>query len=335
METNTPCIALAGATGGLGLLVAEELRRRGAAVKALVRPQTAGAKVRALTALGVEVAEVDLGDVAAVTAALRGASCMVSTLNGLAPVILGAQGVLLDAAVAAGVPRFIPSDFSLDFTKTAPGSNRNLDLRRRFHERLAASPIAWTSVLNGAFMDMLDGQMPMVIDKIHRVVHVGDADQTLDFTTMRDTAGLHRRGRARRGRHAADPAHRQRRGQRPRARRRGEPRQGHALQDLARRWRRPAARRDRHRQEIWRRGPGVPSLAGHAVHGQHVLRRRQARATRQRSLSRPALDQGRRGVGGQGRAGWLKAARDPSRRADAAGGCRQALMTGRSHWIRQ
>ena len=35
------------------------------------------------------------------------------------------QGVLLEGAVRAGVPRFIPSDYSADFTKTRPGGNRN------------------------------------------------------------------------------------------------------------------------------------------------------------------------------------------------------------------
>ena len=191
MATETDAgsfIALAGATGGLGRLVAAALRERGAEVRALVRPNTASARLQPLTSVGVEVVEVDLDDVSATTRTLRGASCLVSTLNGLADVMLGTQGVLLEAAVAAGVPRFIPSDFSLDFTKTAPGSNRNLDLRRRFHERLASAPIAWTSVLNGAFMDMLAGQMPIVAAKIHRIVHVGSADQPLDFTTMRDTA---------------------------------------------------------------------------------------------------------------------------------------------------
>ncbi len=183
-------IALAGATGGLGALIADELRKRGAPVTVLVRPGTAQDRLDPLRARDVKVAEVDLGGVADVTRALEGASCVVSALNGLSDVILGAQGVLLQAAVAAGVPRFIPSDYSLDFTLTAPGSNRNLDLRRSFHERLERTPIAWTSVLNGAFMDMLAGQVPIVADRIHRVIHVGDADQPLDFTTMRDTAAF-------------------------------------------------------------------------------------------------------------------------------------------------
>ena len=181
-------VVLAGATGGLGKLIAEELCLRGAVVKALVRRQTAPGRIAALHAQEIESVSVDLGQVADVAAALRGASCVVSALNGLTDVILGTQGVLLEAALAAGVPRFIPSDYSLDFTKTAPDSNRNLDLRRTFHERLRTTPIAWTSILNGAFMDMLNGQMPIVADKIHRVIHVGSADQMLDFTTMRDTA---------------------------------------------------------------------------------------------------------------------------------------------------
>jgi len=60
----------------------------------------------------------------------------VSALAGLRDVIVEAQTVLLDAAIKAGVPRFIPSDDSIDFTKFPAGENRNLDLRREFHQRL-------------------------------------------------------------------------------------------------------------------------------------------------------------------------------------------------------
>jgi hypothetical protein len=65
------------------------------------------------------------------TETLEGASTVVSALQGLRDVILDGQGALLNAAVAAKVLRFIPSDFALDFAKTAPGSNRNLDLSTR------------------------------------------------------------------------------------------------------------------------------------------------------------------------------------------------------------
>ncbi|WP_026597119.1 NmrA family NAD(P)-binding protein [Methylobacterium sp. 77] len=181
-------ILLAGATGSLGLRIARELRKRGARVRAVVRQGTTAVRTEPLKALGVDILDVDLDDAAQVTAACVGVDCVVSALNGLQDTILGTQSVVLNAAVAAGVPRFIPSDFSLDFTRTPPGSNRNMDLRRAFKERLDGSPIQATSILNGAFMDMLTGQAPFILFGPRRVIHWGDADQPVDFTTMDDTA---------------------------------------------------------------------------------------------------------------------------------------------------
>ena len=183
-------ILLAGATGALGGRIARALRLRQANVKAIVRRGTTPDKVARLKALGVNVVDLDPDDPSAVTAACHGATCVVSALNGLRPVILDTQGVLLRSAVAAGVPRFIPSDFSLDFTKTEPGSNRNLDLRREFHERLDAAPIRATSILNGGFAELLTGQAPFLLFKPRRVLYFGEVDQRMDFTTMDDTAAF-------------------------------------------------------------------------------------------------------------------------------------------------
>ena len=77
---------------------------------------------------------------------------------------------------------------NIDFTKTPPGTNRNLDLRREFHELLNKAQIAATSILNGMFMDLLIGEAPMILFKLKRVVYWGDADQLLDFTTMDNSA---------------------------------------------------------------------------------------------------------------------------------------------------
>lgn len=159
---TSPFIAVAGATGGLGRLVAKALAKRGATVKALVRPNTIPSRTEALRNAGVAIAPADLSTVPDLTRELNGATCVVSTLQGLRPVIQGVQGNLLEASVAAKVSRFIPSDFSLDFTKTKPGSNRNLDLRREFHAQLRDSGIAWTSILNGGFMELMAGDSPMI-----------------------------------------------------------------------------------------------------------------------------------------------------------------------------
>jgi nucleoside-diphosphate-sugar epimerase len=183
-------IVLAGATGDLGFRIAQNLLERGAAVRALVRPGNTKPEIAKLREAGATISEVDFHDVAALTQACAGGACVVSALSGLHDVIVDAQTYLLDAAVAAGVPRFIPSDFAIDFTKLPEGSNRNLDLRREFSRRLDQAPIRATSVLNGMFMDLLTGQAPVVLFKIRRVLYWGRADQPLDFTTIADTAAF-------------------------------------------------------------------------------------------------------------------------------------------------
>jgi nucleoside-diphosphate-sugar epimerase len=185
---NNASTVLAGATGNLGKRIARAILERGANVRAVVRHSSDPDKVEELRKRGAAIAEVNFNSVSEVSGACQGASCVISALSGLRDVIVEAQTLLLDAAVKAGVPRFIPSDYSIDFTKLPPGTNRNLDLRREFHERLDKAPIAATSILNGMFTDLLAGEAPFILFKLKRVVCWGDADQLLDLTTMDDTA---------------------------------------------------------------------------------------------------------------------------------------------------
>lgn len=188
MSASIARVVLAGGTGDLGGRVARALRERGANVVAIVRPGTAAERVAALRSLGADPVEADLDDAGALVRVCEGAACVVSTLSGLRETIVERQGRLLDAAVAAGAPRFIPSDYAADFYKLPRGANRNFDLRRDFADRLDAAPIRATSILNGAFMDMLAGQAPIIVDRLRRVLYWADADQPLDFTTKDDTA---------------------------------------------------------------------------------------------------------------------------------------------------
>ncbi|GGG23152.1 NmrA family NAD(P)-binding protein [Pontibacter amylolyticus] len=194
MESNNnaasqkPTIVLAGATGDLGSRIARVLLTRGAQVRALVRKDSDGGKVDALRQQGATIYEVDYHNAADLTKACEGADCVVSALSGLHYVMVGIQSLLLKAAVAAGVPRFIPSDFAIDFTKLPYGNNRNLDLRKEFRERLDKASIAVTSIHNGMFADLLTGQAPVVLFPLKRVMYYGNADQLLDFTTIQNTA---------------------------------------------------------------------------------------------------------------------------------------------------
>ena len=118
---NDSAIVVAGASGNLGGRITRALLERGANVRALVRFATAPDKLERLQELGVTIACVDLSSASQVAPACSGAACVVSALAGLRDVIVEAQTVLLNAAVKAGVPRFIPSDYSIDFTEFPPG----------------------------------------------------------------------------------------------------------------------------------------------------------------------------------------------------------------------
>ncbi|MGB7435035.1 MAG: NmrA family NAD(P)-binding protein, partial [Candidatus Acidiferrum sp.] len=183
-------IVVAGATGNLGGRIVTALLERGASVIAPYRQKSSPERVKRLQGLGARIVSVEWSNRSQIATVCSGASCVVSALNGLREVIVEMQTVLLEAAVKAHVPRFIPSDYSIDLFKLPPGENRNLDLRRDFHKRLDQAPISATSIFNGAFAEMLTGQMPLILFRLKRVLCWGNADQRMDFTTMENTAAF-------------------------------------------------------------------------------------------------------------------------------------------------
>jgi uncharacterized protein YbjT (DUF2867 family) len=185
---NPPIIALAGAGGDLGGRIVKALVLRGAHVRALTRADITQEERSRIEALGASIAPANPLSPDSMAQALKGAACVVSALNGLRDVMIDRQTVLLNAAVKAAVPRFIPSDFAADFTATRPGDNRNFDSRREFMVIADRAPIKVTSILNGAFMDMLGREMPIIQPKIHRVLYWADANQKLDFTSKDNVA---------------------------------------------------------------------------------------------------------------------------------------------------
>jgi len=110
-------IVIAGATGNLGGRITRAILGRGGNVRAILRHNSDPDKVEVLRKRGATIAAVDFNNIPELTEACLGASCVISALSGLRDVIVEAQTLLLDAAVKAGVPRFIPSDYSIDFTK--------------------------------------------------------------------------------------------------------------------------------------------------------------------------------------------------------------------------
>lgn len=181
-------IVVAGATGNLGGKIVKGLLAKDVEVRAIVRLETDKNKIKDLEEKGVKVFQVDTSNKTEISKHCIGANCLVSALAGLRETVIDTQKLFLDAAVEANVPRFIPSDYSIDFTNLREGQNRNLDQRREFHRYLDKMPIKATTIFNGAFMDLLTTDMPLILFKQKRILCWGNANQLLEFTTTDNVA---------------------------------------------------------------------------------------------------------------------------------------------------
>ena len=181
-------IVIAGATGNLGGKIVKALLTKDAEVRAIVRLESDGKKIKDLEQKGVKVFQVDTSNKSEISKHCLGAHCLVSALAGLKETVIDTQKIFLDAAVEANVQRFIPSDYSSDFTNLKEGQNRNLDFRRKFHEYLDMAPIKATTIFNGPFMDLLTTDMPLILFKQKRILCWGNPNQILEFTTTENVA---------------------------------------------------------------------------------------------------------------------------------------------------
>lgn len=190
-NATQPEVLVVGITGNLGARIAGALLDRGEVrVRALVRPGSQNKPgVPELVQRGVQLVEGDILDPATLPAAVQGVSAVISAVNNEEALIVTGQQNLLRAAAAAGVRRFIPSDFSVDYRELTLGDNRNLDMRMRFLPILQASGVPYTLVLQGAFTEVLMSPFMGLIDpQAGTYSFWGDLDMKMDFTTMDDTA---------------------------------------------------------------------------------------------------------------------------------------------------
>lgn len=183
-------ILVAGATGDLGQRIVRELLENDVRLRVLTRPGTTTAAALYGDDDRIDIVTAAYSDHAALVTAVSGVDVVVSAVSGVRPVIVDAQRALLTATVEAGVPRFIPSDYSADYRGIAPRSNRNFEIRREFAADVDSAPVQGTSILNGMFTDLLTGDAPMILFGRRRVLFWSSADQILDFTTKDDVARI-------------------------------------------------------------------------------------------------------------------------------------------------
>ncbi|ETI27914.1 hypothetical protein G647_00363 [Cladophialophora carrionii CBS 160.54] len=151
---STTKVALAGATGNIGVPTLKALLAANHDVVVLTRKGSNSAS-KLPQASNLTIKEVDYKSVDELTSALQGVKVVVSTL---ASASIGEQNPLIDAAVAAGVERFLPSEFGSDtvnpVTSKMPVFKYKVETQEYLKEKAAQNPsFSYTLVITGPFFD--------------------------------------------------------------------------------------------------------------------------------------------------------------------------------------
>ncbi len=147
-------IALVGATGNIGPAILKALLDDGYEVTILSREGSTSTDSLASHPRQ-KIAKVNFEDVNSITSALEGIEGVVSNV---ASHVLLSQKKIIDAAVTAGVKRFLPSDFGSDLSveanKSVPLNMPKIEIHHYLAEKSKTHPeFSYTFVCNGPFFD--------------------------------------------------------------------------------------------------------------------------------------------------------------------------------------
>ncbi|RMZ80971.1 hypothetical protein DV738_g2349, partial [Chaetothyriales sp. CBS 135597] len=147
-------VAVAGATGNLGPHIVNALIAAKHPVTILTRQGSSNASKLPKSDL-ITIKEVDLTSVASLTPALEGVEVVVSVV---ASASAGSQNPLIDASIAAGVRRFLPSEFGSNTvnpkSEQLPVFQYKVETRKYLEAKARDHPgFSYTVVANGPFFD--------------------------------------------------------------------------------------------------------------------------------------------------------------------------------------
>jgi len=133
----------------------------------------------------VKVIEVDYNSVESLTAALKGIDGVMSTVASHA---IANQTVLIDAAVAAGVKRFIPAELGSCTTNPELESISLMaplyKIKRYLQERANDGKLTWTVYACGAFLDFLLDKSLLVDFNNHKAILLDEGDNRISATSQ-------------------------------------------------------------------------------------------------------------------------------------------------------
>ncbi|KAK4082442.1 uncharacterized protein Triagg1_2254 [Trichoderma aggressivum f. europaeum] len=173
-------VAVAGASGNIGSYVLKALLQANFNVTVLTRSQKPGAYDSKIT-----VIEVDFASVSSLTSALQGQDAIVSTVGKAG---LEAQKLLIDAAIAAGVQRFIPSDYGVCTTSPKvlglPFYSTLATVRQYLADKAATSALSYTVVAIGSFLEYVLMTPAVVNFREHSVAFMDEGKNRISTSPL-------------------------------------------------------------------------------------------------------------------------------------------------------
>ncbi|KAK7431859.1 hypothetical protein QQZ08_001477 [Neonectria magnoliae] len=163
-------VVIAGASGALGSVVFKKFVESGKFNIRVLKRAGSGSSFPE----GTDVVEVDYSSVESLKSALKGQDAVISTLTTLA---IDSQLTFIDAAIAAGVQRFIPSEFgsNLDVpsVRSLPVFTQKVKIQDVLIEKSKSTSLSYSFIYNAAFLDWglqnnfildLSQSKPIIID---------------------------------------------------------------------------------------------------------------------------------------------------------------------------
>lgn len=186
-------ILVVGATGLLGSAVCAQARAAGHDVRALVRAESP--RSAELRRGGCDTVTGDLKDPASLAAACRAVDAVVTTANAMISRAAGdslesvdrrGSLALVEAAAAAGVPRFVYTSLA----PATPANNAFVRYKREVEQAVRASGMTWTVLQPTAFMEIHAGAPAGWDFARARARIVGTGSTPVGYIAVADVAGF-------------------------------------------------------------------------------------------------------------------------------------------------
>jgi putative NADH-flavin reductase len=189
-STTTMTVTIAGITGKMGQLIAKHLLARpNVKVHGLCRtPSKLSASLTSNPRLS--VFQSDANDTKGIHSALKGSDVAVCCYLGDVDVMIEGQKRLIDACISEKVPRYVASDWSMDFRKLKLGDHPLKDpmkhVQAYLEEKEASNQIKAVRILNACFLEIPWGGLWN--GQTHKFQYWGTGEEKWELTSYNNAA---------------------------------------------------------------------------------------------------------------------------------------------------